>query len=139
MSAIALIVRPVKPSVGFIVVGFFSDGELADAIVLYIILLFLVNTLLTPASRPPLRNRRNPVTDLVSQPTSRYLSETSATDTVPARSVPFLSDRNSQSVANARNTLRCNVLWCAEFPLFPVHYMAPAIFPLCICIVIGSF
>src|ERR1039458_5773503 len=36
ISAIALIVRPVRPSVGFIVVGF-SDGELADAIVLFFI------------------------------------------------------------------------------------------------------
>jgi hypothetical protein len=33
MSAMALIVRPVRPNVGFIVVGGFSDGEFADAIV----------------------------------------------------------------------------------------------------------
>jgi len=34
-----LIVRPVRPNVGFIVVGGFSDGEFADAIV-FVFMLF---------------------------------------------------------------------------------------------------
>ena len=42
ISAIALIVRPVRPNVGFIVVGFFSDGEVADAIRLFSVLLLAI-------------------------------------------------------------------------------------------------
>jgi len=125
-----LIVRPVRPNVGFIVVGF-SDGEFADAIVFYFILILIVNGFLMPGNRLPLRDRRIPATDSILQSIARFIFKACAIATALAKAVPATSlsaNQWQQFQRAARNMLRRNVLQIRQLFALPIFFMAREIF-----------
>jgi hypothetical protein len=97
---------------------------MGNAIVLYLILMFVVNRLLIPGSRLPLRNRRGPAGDAISQPTSRCFFKSSCTSTALAKSVPSTfpchPPKPAAQPGGARNTLRRNELKIQQLRIFAI-------------------